>query len=123
MYVFAPSFLNSPEWFPPVQLTTSGAPAPGSSQDPVSLRSRSRSDSNTVSMLLYVFIALVYYFTSVNLFHKSTHYRVVCNAFVCRALHALGRAAPTLGAPQSLGWAAPRFCWFSWVRRAHWAAA
>ena len=73
-------------------------------------------------LVLYVFIALVY-FTTVNLIHKSTHYRVVCNAFVCRALHALGRAAPTLGAPQSLGWAAPRFCWFSWVRRAHWAAA
>ena len=31
---------------------TSGAPAPGSSQDPVSLRSRSRNDSNTVPVLV-----------------------------------------------------------------------
>ena len=90
---------------------------------PVSLRSlRTGMTRIPFLLVLYVFIALVY-FTTVNLIHKSTHYRVVCNAFVCRALHALGRAAPTLGAPQSLGWAAPRFCWFSWVRRAHWAAA
>ena len=51
--VFAPSSSNSPEWFPPVQ-GTSGAPAPGSSRDPVSLRSRSRNDSNTVSMLVSI---------------------------------------------------------------------
>ena len=47
--------------------------------------------------------------TAVSLVYMSIHYRVH-NTFVCRALHALGRAAPTLGAPQSLGWAAPRFC-------------
>ena len=99
------------------------APAQWFVTRPVSLRSLKTGTTQIPFLLvLYVFIALVY-FTTVNLVHKSTHYRVVCNAFVCRALHALGRAAPTLGAPQSLGWAAPRFCWFSWVRRAHWAAA
>ena len=99
------------------------APAQWFVTRPVSLRSLKTGTIQIPFLLvLYVFIALVY-FTTVNLIHKSTHYRVVCNAFVCRALHALGRAAPTLGAPQSLGWAAPRFCWFSWVRRAHWAAA
>ena len=99
------------------------APAQWFVTRPVSLRSlRTGTTRIPFLLVLYVFIALVY-FTTVNLIHKSTHYRVVCNAFVCRALHALGRAAPTLGAPQSLGWAAPRFCWFSWVRRAHWAAA
>ena len=99
------------------------APAQWFVTRPVSLKSLKTGTTQIPFLLvLYVFIALVY-FTTVNLVHKSTHYRVVCNAFVCRALHALGRAAPTLGAPQSLGWAAPRFCWFSWVRRAHWAAA
>ena len=99
------------------------APAQWFVTRPVSLRSLKTGTTQIPFLLVpYVFIALVY-FTTVNLVHKSTHYRVVCNAFVCRALHALGRAAPTLGAPQSLGWAAPRFCWFSWVRRAHWAAA
>ena len=39
---------NSPEWSP--LLGTTGAPAQGSSRDPVSLRSRSRNDSNTVSV-------------------------------------------------------------------------
>ena len=48
--VFAPSIKLS-RVVPPVQ-GTSGAPAPGSSQDPVSLRSRSRNDSNTVPMLV-----------------------------------------------------------------------
>ena len=99
------------------------APAQRFVTRPVSLRSLKTGTTQIPFLLvLYVFIALVY-FTTVNLIHKSTHYHEVCNAFVCRALHALGRAAPTLGAPQSLGWAAPRFCWFSWVRRAHWAAA
>ena len=99
------------------------APAQWFVTRPVSLRSLKTGTTQIPFLLvLHVFIALVY-FTTVNLVHKSTRYRVVCNAFVCRALHALGRAAPTLGAPQSLGWAAPRFCWFSWVRRAHWAAA
>ena len=56
--VFAPSSSNSPEWFPPVQ-GTSGAPAPGSSQDPVSLRSRSRNDSNTVPVLVSMIHLLI----------------------------------------------------------------
>ena len=99
------------------------APAQRFVTRPVYLRSlRTGTTRIPFLLVLHVFIALVY-FTTVSLIHKSTHYRVVCNAFVCRALHALGRAAPTLGAPQSLCWAAPRFCWFSWVRRAHWAAA
>ena len=34
----------------PPLLRATGAPAPSSSQDPVSLRSRSRNDSNTVSV-------------------------------------------------------------------------
>ena len=51
MYVFVLHLLsNFPEWSP--LLGTTGAPAPGSSQDPVSLRSRSRNDSNTVSVLV-----------------------------------------------------------------------
>ena len=41
---------NSPEWSP--LLGSTGAPAPGSSQDPVSLRSRSQNDSNTVPVLV-----------------------------------------------------------------------
>ena len=41
---------NSPEWSP--LLGTTGAPAPGSSRDPVSLRSRSQNDSNTVPVLV-----------------------------------------------------------------------
>ena len=48
--VFAPSIKLS-RVVPPLQ-GTSGAPAPGSSQDPVSLRSRSRNDSNTVPVLV-----------------------------------------------------------------------
>ena len=51
VYVFVLNLLpNSPEWSP--LLWTTGAPAPSSSQDPVSLRSRSRNDSNTVSVLV-----------------------------------------------------------------------
>ena len=51
MYVFVLHLLsNSPEWSP--LLGTTGAPAPGSSQDPVSLRSRSWNDSNTVPVLV-----------------------------------------------------------------------
>ena len=49
VFVFAPS-IKPPEWSP--LLGTIGAPAPGSSRDPVSLRSRSRNDSNTVSVLV-----------------------------------------------------------------------
>ena len=51
MYVFVLHLLpSSPEWSP--LLKTTGAPAPSLSQDPVSLRSRSRNDSNTVSVLV-----------------------------------------------------------------------
>ena len=51
VYVFVLHLLsNFPEWSP--LLGTTGAPAPSSSQDPVSLRSRSRNDSNTVSVLV-----------------------------------------------------------------------
>ena len=51
MYVFVLHLLsNSPEWSP--LLGTTGAPAAGSSQDPVSLRSRSRNDLNTVPVLV-----------------------------------------------------------------------
>ena len=116
-YIELPNYLS--EWSPMERR----APAQRFVTRPVSLRSLKTGTTRIPFLLvLCVFIALVY-FTTANLVHKSTRYRVVCNAFVCRALHALGRAAPTLGAPQSLGWAAPRFCWFSWVRRAHWAAA
>ena len=116
---FVLPFNSLSEWSPMERR----APAQWFVTRPVSLRSLKTGTTQIPFLLvLYVFIALVY-FTTVNLIHKSMYYRVVCNAFVCRALHALGRAAPTLGAPQSLGWAAPRFCWFSLVRRAHWAAA
>ena len=51
MYVFVLDLLsNSPEGSP--LLGTTGAPAPGSSRDPVSLRSQSRNDSNTVPVLV-----------------------------------------------------------------------
>ena len=51
MYVFVLHLLsNSPEWSP--LLGTTGAPAPGLSRDPVSLRSRSWNDSNTVPVLV-----------------------------------------------------------------------
>ena len=77
---------------------------------PVSLRSLKTGTTQIPFLLvLYLFIALVRS-TTVSLVYMSVHYKVVHNTFVCRALHALGRAAPTLGAPQSLGWAAPRFC-------------
>ena len=50
--VFAPSSSRLSRVVPPLCNGTSGALAPGSSQDPVSLRSRSRNDSNTVSVLV-----------------------------------------------------------------------
>ena len=51
MYVFVLHLLsNSPKWSP--LLGTTGAPAPGSSRDLVSLRSWSRNDSNTVPVLV-----------------------------------------------------------------------
>ena len=86
------------------------APAQWFVTRPVSLRSLKTGTTQIPFLLvLYLFIALVCS-TTVSLVYMSVHYRVVRNTFVCRALHALGRAAPTLGAPQSLGWAAPRFC-------------
>ena len=63
MYVLimsAPSSSRLSRVVPPVQLATSGAPAPGSSQDPVSLRSRSRNDSNTVP----VSVSIIHLFKS-----------------------------------------------------------
>ena len=86
------------------------APAQWFVTRPVSLRSLKTGTTQIPFLLvLSLFIALVCS-TTVSLVYMSVHYKVVRNTFVCRALHALGRAAPTLGAPQSLGWAAPRFC-------------
>ena len=54
VYVFVLHLLsNFPEWSP--LLRTTGALAPSSSQDPVSLRSRSQNDSNTVSVLVFTY--------------------------------------------------------------------
>ena len=92
------------------------APAQWFVTRPVSLRSHKTGTTQIPFLLvLYLFIALVCS-TTVSLVYMSVHYRVVRNTSVCRAIHALGRAAPILGAPQSLGLAAPRFCWFSKVR-------
>ena len=86
------------------------APAQWFVTRPVSLRSLKTGTTQIPFLLvLHLFIALVCS-TTVSLVYMSVHYRVVRNTLVCRALHTLGRAAPTLGAPQSLGWAAPRFC-------------
>ena len=82
VYVFVLHLLsNSPEWSP--LLRTTGAPAPSSSQDPVSLRSRSQNDSNTVSVL-------------VSLMHLlQVHYRFfICGARVTRIT---GRSRPPGG--------------------------
>ena len=65
MYVFilfAPSSSRPSRVVPPCINGTSGAPAPGSSQDPVSLRSRSRNDSNTVSVLVMHLLQVHYRF-------------------------------------------------------------
>ena len=82
MYVFVLHLLsNSPEWSP--LLGTTGAPAPSSSQDPVSLRSRSRNDSNTVSVL-------------VSLMHLlQVHYRFLIHG--ARVAHITGRSRPPGG--------------------------
>ena len=86
------------------------APAQWFVTRPVSLRSLKTGMTQIPFLLvLYVFIAFVCS-TTVSLVYMSVYYRVIRNTLVCRVLHALGRAAPTLGAPQSLGWAAPRFC-------------
>ena len=58
-------------------LRTTGAPAPSSSQDPVSLRSRSRYDSNTVSMLVSLMpllqspLQVLYTRCSSNTYHRA----------------------------------------------------
>ena len=79
------------------------APAQWFVTRPVSLRSLKTGMTQIPFLLvLYLFIALVCS-TTVSLAYMSVHYKVVRNTFVCRALHALGRAAPTLGTPQSLG--------------------
>ena len=82
MYVFVLHLLsNSPEWSP--LLGTTGAPAPSSSQDPVSLRSRSRNDSNTVSVL-------------VSLMHLlQVHYRFFIHS--ARVVCITGRSRPPGG--------------------------
>ena len=104
MYVLPLNYLS--EWSPMEQR----APAQWFITRPVSLRSLKTGMIQIPFLLvLYVFIAFVCS-TTVSLVYMSVHYRVVHNTFVCRVLHALGRATPTLGAPQSLGWAAPRFC-------------
>ena len=66
---------NSTEWSP--LLGTTGAPAPSSSQDPVSLRSRSRNDSNTVSVLVSLMhllqspLQVLYMRRSGNAYHRA----------------------------------------------------
>ena len=63
MYVFydvCTFFLKTLPSGSPLCNGTSGAPAPGSSQDPVSLRSRSRNDSNTVP----VSVSIIHLFKS-----------------------------------------------------------
>ena len=57
--------------------STSGAPAPSSSLDPVSLRSRSRNDSNTVSVLVSLMhllqspLQVLYMRCSGNTYHRA----------------------------------------------------
>ena len=82
MYVFVLHLLsNSPEWSP--LLGSTGALAPGSSRDPVSLRSRSRNDSNTVSVL-------------VSLMHLlQVHYRFFIHG--ARVARITGRSRPPGG--------------------------
>ena len=58
--VFAPSSSRLSRVVPPLCNGTSGAPTPGSSQDPVSSRSRSRNDSNTVP----VSVSIIHLFKS-----------------------------------------------------------
>ena len=63
MYVFmmfAPSPSKLSRVVPPCATGTSRVPAPGSSQDPVSLRSRSRNDLNTVP----VSVSIIHLFKS-----------------------------------------------------------
>ena len=58
--MFAPYSSKLSRVVPPLCNGTSGAPAPGSSQDPVSLRSRSRNDLNTVP----VSVSIIHLFKS-----------------------------------------------------------
>ena len=61
----------------PSSQDTTGAPAPGSSRDPVSLRSRSRNDSNTVSVLVSLMhllqspLQVLYTRRSGNAYHRA----------------------------------------------------
>ena len=61
----------------PPSLDATGAPAPSSSQDPVSLRSRSRNDSNTVSVLVSLMhllqspLQVLYTRRSGNAYHRA----------------------------------------------------
>ena len=81
MFLFSHLLPNSPEWSP--LLGTTGAPASGSSRDPVSLRSRSRNDSNTVSAL-------------VSLMHLlQVHYRFFIHG--ARVTRITGRSRPPGG--------------------------
>ena len=78
MYVFSfrTFYQTLPEWFPLLQ-GTSGAPAPSSSQDLVSVRSRSRNDSNTVSVLVSLMhllqspLQVLYMRRSGNAYHRA----------------------------------------------------
>ena len=81
MFLFSHLLSNSPEWSP--LLGTTGAPASGSSQDPVSLRSRSRNNLNTVSVL-------------VSLMHLlQVHYRFFIHG--ARVTRITGRSRPPGG--------------------------
>ena len=81
MFLFSYLLPNSPEWSP--LLRTTGVPASGSSKDLVSLRSRSRNDSNTVSAL-------------VSLMHLlQVHYRFFIHG--ARVARITGRSRPPGG--------------------------
>ena len=81
MFLFCTFYQTLPSG-PPLLLTT-GAPAPSSSQDPVSLRSQSWNDSNTVSVL-------------VSLMHLlQVHYRFFIRS--ARVTHITGHSRPPGG--------------------------
>ena len=64
LIVFAPSSSRLSRVVPPLCNGTSGAPAPGSSQDPVSVRSRLWKDSNTMSSVSFNNTFIQEYITS-----------------------------------------------------------
>ena len=87
MFLFLHLLSNFPEWSP--LLGTTGALAPSSSQDPVSLRSRSRNDSNTVSVLVsLVHLLPVHY-------RLQVHYRFFIRG--TRVTHNTGCSRPPGG--------------------------